>query len=376
MSNSVLMRLLTFALLAGGIWMVVYGGTQLPAYSSFAAPLVFTGAALTLAGLVMAVLLLRDFFRRQDRALLDSPDAIARWQLSSDEVERFRKIDAARAGRLWSLKNRLKLPRNVPPEGITVVVLQKCVGVADRLYHFTMSPFKTLSEVTWNEGDPGFIELSCDLKLSRGSTVDVARIPVPVAARAKAAGAFAYLKAQIAPGRREEMYRKFGIHFEAALQPTDAPHRLAFVNKYVFVGIGAFFVIAFAVIGLGAYFSGRPSEGSVDPAAERVVVACTPEETDRISSFFFLGHLEGDRGQAVERARTSLSTGCMAFFNRVLAAADAGVTIPLLSGYAMYDRSIDTIEVEDTIRCDPTSCVLPTYLLTPPAAERNLIGEK
>lgn len=344
-----------FALIVGGVGIMLLGSL----FESFGPIFWAPGLLLALAGLVS---LLPLWLRRQDRKdalALQSGDAIARWHVSRQDMERFRAIDAARGGRLRSLKNRLKLPATVPPDGISVVVGDKSLAVGDRLWRFKTWQFNELGDVSWHEGNPGFIELSSELQLSKGSTVQAARVPAPDAARTEAARAFAHLSA-IAEPHRDEMHRKFGFHFHAAMQPTDAPLRR--VNRFVLAAVIAFFPTVFAIVWLRAYLSRPPAP----PQTE--VVACKPKETERINNLFepaFVG-VESENTKSgpelVREARVvraSLSAPCAQFLDRLVAAANAGVKIPDLSGYAMHDPRTGVIAVPTRIECDATSCVRP-----------------
>jgi len=347
------------ALMVGGAGLMLLGIIFSGSGGTFGPILLAPGLLLVVASLVSLLFLWIGRQDRKDALALQSADAIARWHVSQQEFERFRALDAARGGRLLSLKNRLKLPPTVPPEGISVVVGDKSLAVGDRLWRFKTWQFHELGDVSWYEGDPGFFELSSELQLAKGSTAQAVRVPVPVAARTEAAPAFAHLRA-IAEPHRDEMHRKFGFHFYAARQPTDAPLRP--VNRFAQLAVIAFLTTVFAIV----WFRTHPSRPPPPPQIE--VVACTPKETDRINNLFepaFVGVEEQNTKSGPElvrdakAVRASLSAPCAQFLDRLVAAANAGVKIPDLSGYAMQDPRTGVIAVPTRIECDVSSCVRP-----------------
>ena len=159
----------------------------------------------------------------------------------------FRKIDAARAGRLWSLKNFLKFPDPVPPEGFPIVIGEKSLLFADRLYQHGLAEFGDAGEVSLQEGHPGFLEISTYLETTKAPLINVLRIPVPAAASEPAARAFAHLQNQVTPYSRKRLRSTFGAHFEAADQATDAPHRLQRRRKVLIP------VLALLILGMAGF---------------------------------------------------------------------------------------------------------------------------
>lgn len=238
--------LLWLAVLAAGIALFAYGGTM-DMRSPMAMPLVYAGALVALLGLVMLVISWRASRRRAYAAAVQSTDAVARWQVYRSDMEAFRRVDAARAGRLWSLKNLLKFPEPVPAEGFPIVIGEKSLLFGDKLYQYGLEEFGDAGEVFLQEGHPGFLEISCYLKTTKAPLINVLRIPVPAAAREAAARAFAHLQSQVKPHDRERLRSTFGAHFEAAEQATDAPHRLQRRRKIVLP------LIALLCLALGAF---------------------------------------------------------------------------------------------------------------------------
>lgn len=230
---------ISLAVLAAGIASFLYGGTM-DMREPMAEPLVFAGIGLALAALVMLFVAWRASRRRAYSAAVQSTDAVARWQVYPSDMEAFRALDQARAGRLWSLKNFLKFPHPVPLEGFPIVVGEKSLLFGDKLYRYGLEEFGDAGEIYLHEGQPGFLEISSYLKTTKAPLINVLRIPVPAAARDQAARAFAHLQSQIKPHDRERLRSTFGAHFEAAEQATDAPHRLQRRRKIVLPLIALF----------------------------------------------------------------------------------------------------------------------------------------
>jgi hypothetical protein len=238
---------LALFVVAAGVALFFYGGTS-QASDPMALPLVVVGGATVLAGLVLIVLAWRAWRRRLYAAAIAATDAVARWQIHQTDMDAFDAVDRARAGRLWSLANALKLADSVPPEGLPVVIGEKSILIGEDLYEHGMIHWGEPGEVSWHEGNPGFIEISCLLKTTKAPLIHVLRIPVPASARVEGARAFAHLHAQIGARERQNIYARFPDHFEAVAQVADTPHRLQARRKYVFAGLGLFFALLLAII--------------------------------------------------------------------------------------------------------------------------------
>ena len=172
--------LLALLAIAAGIGLFFFGGTM-NGSDPLALPLVVAGGVAVLAGIVMLIFAWRGSSRRAYAQALAAPDAIARWQVYPSDMEAFRTVDAARAGRLWSLKNSLKLPGSVPPEGFPVIVGRESLLVANKLYRNGIKHYGPPGDVSWHEGEPGFIEITSELPTTKTPRVVVLRIPVPTA---------------------------------------------------------------------------------------------------------------------------------------------------------------------------------------------------
>jgi hypothetical protein len=239
--------LLSLLVIAAGIGLFFYGGTM-NGSDPLALPLVVAGGVLALAGIVMLIFAWRGSDRRAYAQALAAPDTIARWQVYPSDMEAFRAVDAARAGRLWSLKNSLKLPGSVPPEGFPIVVGPESLVVADKLYRFGIKSFGPPGDVTWHEGEPGFIEVTSELPTTKTPRVVVMRIPVPASARHDAAAAFAHFDGRVSPQARQRIHSRFPSHFEAVRQTDDSPHRLKRRGRIVLPLIGLFCLAMLIII--------------------------------------------------------------------------------------------------------------------------------
>ncbi|MEA3041339.1 MAG: hypothetical protein QOC65_828 [Sphingomonadales bacterium] len=244
MRTFVLSPLLWLAAIAAGIGVSLYGGS-LQGDDPMAPILFIGGGGVAVVALVMLVISWRAGRRRSYAAAVHSADAVARWQVYPSDQEAFRAVDAARSGRLWSLKNALALPDRPPPEGYPVVVGHESLLVGDRLYDRGAHEFGTPGEVVYQQGTPGFIEISCLLKTTKAPLIQVLRFPVPASAEMEAARAHAHLAAQVRAEDRDRIRGTFPDHFEAADQRDDSPHRLQQRRKWLLPLI-ALFILAMA----------------------------------------------------------------------------------------------------------------------------------
>lgn len=242
MRATILSGWLWLGVLLAGIGLSAYGGT-LPGNDPMAPILFFAGIGVATLALAMLIVVWRASRGRSYAAAVQSTDAIARWQVYPSDHQGFLVADAARAGRLWSLKNKLKLPGDVPLEGYPVVIGEESLLVGEKLYAHGLQEFGTPGEVVLHEGHPGFIEVSCRLETTKAPLIVVLRMPVPAAAREAAARGAAHLTAQVRPHDRERIYRTFGDHFEAAGQADDSPHRMQRRRKVV-LPLVALFIVA------------------------------------------------------------------------------------------------------------------------------------
>lgn len=247
------------AVLAAGIALFFYGATM-NVREPMAMPLVYAGPAVALVGLIMLIVTWRASRRRAYADAVGASDAVARWQVYPSDMEAFRSVDAARAGRLWSLKNFLKLPDPAPPEGYPVVVGETSLLIGDKLHDYGLEELGTTGEVTIHEGNPGFIEIHSMLQTAKQPLILVRRIPVPAGAGEEAAKAFTHLAAQVKPEDRARVRSRFAAHFEAADQATDAPHRLQRRRKVVIPLLALFFLAMLAFI---LYSAMRPGPSLV-----------------------------------------------------------------------------------------------------------------
>ncbi|HST36231.1 MAG TPA: hypothetical protein VLK25_06340 [Allosphingosinicella sp.] len=239
---------LWLGVVAGGVALFFYGGTM-DARAALAMPLVCAGGVLVLAGLAMLVVVWRSSRATAYVTAAQSPDAIARWQVSSQDMEAFRRLDSARAGRLWSLANSLSFPSNVPPEGFPVIFGERSLVIGDRLYDFGIGHFGTPGEMILLPGQPGFLEIHSFMEVNRRrSHIAVLRVPVPAAARGEAETVLAHFQTTIAPSARAHIHRWFAAHFEAVAQAEDIPHRLQRRRKWLIPALIVFCLAMLAIV--------------------------------------------------------------------------------------------------------------------------------
>jgi hypothetical protein len=175
------------------------------------------GAAITLAGLVMAVLCY--LVLRKRNQLASGVDLLARWRVGMLDWAAFRRRDAARDALFPSLRNRLRLPAELPPEGMEIRVGPDALLVGDACYGLGvgfMPARGTLVDVSWVEGQPGMLEFVGHIRGKNTSKLTVARIPVPAASRAEADRLLDHFRQAIDPRRREGAHARFPLHFQAA----------------------------------------------------------------------------------------------------------------------------------------------------------------
>jgi hypothetical protein len=235
--------LIWLAVLAVGVSVFFYGGTM-DIRSPMAEPLVYAGILVALVALTMLIVTWRASRHRAYARAVQSGDAIARWQVYPSDMAAFRIVDKARAGRLWSLKNTLRFPEPVPPEGFPIVIGETSLLFGDKLYQHGLKSFGDPGEVLLQEGTPGFLEMSCYLTTATKVVprIVVLRIPVPAAVHEEAVRAYAHLVGQVKPYHRAQLHSRFASHFEAVRQKTDAPHRLQRRRK-VLIPILAVFIL-------------------------------------------------------------------------------------------------------------------------------------
>ena len=137
---------------------------------------------------------------------------------------------------------------------------EKSLLFGNKLYQFELEEFGDAGEVVLHEGNPGFLEISSYLKTTKAPLINVLRIPVPAAAREQAVRAHTHIESQISPENRARLHATFGDHFEAAGQPTDAPHRMQRRRKIV-LPLLALFILTLA--GLLAYRMLQPNNSTV-----------------------------------------------------------------------------------------------------------------
>jgi len=175
------------------------------------------GMALSVAGPILAI---RAWLVHRRRAeLRDDIGILARWRVSMLDWAAFRRRDAARDGLIHSLRNRLRLPDELPPEGIDVRVGADAMLIGDVCHGLGVGwqpAGSRLIEVAWVEGTPGMLEFVGYIYRRGGSKLTAARMPVPDQARAEAQRLLDHFQETLDPSRRERIRESFVFHFQAA----------------------------------------------------------------------------------------------------------------------------------------------------------------
>lgn len=175
------------------------------------------GMVLSIAGPMLAIRAWLVFRKRA--ALRDDLGILARWRVGMLDWAAFRRRDAARDSLFHSLRNRLRLPDEVPPEGVDVRVGEDAMLIGDVCYGLGIGwqpAGSRLIEVAWVDGAPGMLEFVGYIYRKGGSKLTTARIPVPDQARGEAQRLLDHFQQTLDPARRERMRNSFEFHFQAA----------------------------------------------------------------------------------------------------------------------------------------------------------------
>jgi hypothetical protein len=171
------------ALLAG-IALIRFGALRQERIGEHMTALVPLALGFTLAPFGF-VFLIQSLLATRGRArLLAGHRAIARWHVYPADWERFRELDARRAGEHHSLVNDLRIRKVTPRDGVEVIVGETSLLV-DHSYH-VLRPggLPALSEVRWLDGPPACLEFALVYPRGRygGSLPLTLRVPVPASA--------------------------------------------------------------------------------------------------------------------------------------------------------------------------------------------------
>ncbi len=123
---------------------------------------------------------------------------IARWHVTPAEWERFRAFDSTRAAQAPELRNELRVRREIPPEGVDVIVGCRQL-IVDRSYHALRAwASPSFRGVNWVSApaDPECLEFSLVYPRGRygGTFTMTLRVPVPAQARADGVRVFEHYR--------------------------------------------------------------------------------------------------------------------------------------------------------------------------------------
>lgn len=172
------------------------------------------GFGLTLGGLVLAAIA---FAVDRKRAELTRGDRlVGHWRVGLLDWDGFRRRDAGRDGLFSSLRNRLRLPAELPPEGMEIRIGPDAMLVGDGCYGLGYFASRgKLVEVALLEGRPAMLEFTTH-QPGKNSRIAVFRVPVPDMARDQARAVVDHFGRTIDPARRDTIRGHFANHFQAA----------------------------------------------------------------------------------------------------------------------------------------------------------------
>jgi len=177
--------------------------------------LAFTALLAVLLGLVLAGIAFAVYRKRE--ALRAGTGLLARWRVGMTDWAAFRRRDAARGTLFHSLRNRLRLPPELPPEGMEIRVGTDALLIGDACYGLGYFASRgKLVDVALVEGEPAMIEFVTHQQGKNHSRLALFRVPVPGSARAEAQTLLAHFAGAIDPKRRDFARTRFAPHFQAA----------------------------------------------------------------------------------------------------------------------------------------------------------------
>ncbi len=130
--------------------------------------------------------------------LMANKNPLARWHVTADEWDRFRAIDAIRAGEHPSLRNDMKFRKQTPPEGVDVIVGRGNI-IVDGSYHRILGRVFNGRDINWLNApaNPECIEFPKSYPRSKGGSLDLTlRVPVPASARAEGVRVFEHYRSR------------------------------------------------------------------------------------------------------------------------------------------------------------------------------------
>ncbi|HTU11986.1 MAG TPA: hypothetical protein VMG08_13935 [Allosphingosinicella sp.] len=175
----------------------------------------FLGFLATLGGLVLAGIAYAVLRKRN--ALRSGTGLLASWRVGMLDWATFRRRDTARDGLFHSLRNRLRLPAALPPEGMEIRIGTDAMLIGDACYGLGYFASRgKLVDIALVEGQPAMLEFVTFQQGKGHSRLAVFRIPSPEGARAEAREVLDHFNATIDPRRRESVRSHYAPHYRAA----------------------------------------------------------------------------------------------------------------------------------------------------------------
>lgn len=198
----------------------------------------FFGFLAILLGLILAAVALT--VRRKYRQLEAGTNVVGRWRVGMFEWAAFRRRDAARDGLFPSLRNRLRLPEELPPEGLEIRIGKDAMLVGDGCYGLGYFASRgKLVDVYLVEGQPPMLEFTTWQQSKNSARLVVFRVPAPGAARTQAQAVLDHFRQAIDPKRRDNARSRFATHFQAATGDAgEAEAARAEYRRHTWRGLG------------------------------------------------------------------------------------------------------------------------------------------
>jgi len=175
----------------------------------------FIGLVATVGGLVFAAIAW--VVHRKRSQLMSGTGVLARWRVGMLDWLAFRRRDAGRDGLFHSLRNRLRLPAELPPEGLEVRIGADAMLVGQACYGLGYFASRgKLVDVSLIDGQPEMLEFTTHQQGKNQSRLVVFRVPVPASARGEAQAVLDHFGRSIDPKRRDGARNHFAPHFQVA----------------------------------------------------------------------------------------------------------------------------------------------------------------
>jgi hypothetical protein len=199
-------------------WVGLFAAKGLPLWDNsrkFWGAMTGLGPGLVIGGLILAAIAFA--VHRKRRELEAGTGVIARWRVTARELEAFHRADVARDALFRSLRNRLRLPVEPPPEGLEIRIGTDAILAGDGCYGLSYFAAKgRLVDVALVDGQPAMLEFTTSRYGDGASWLVVFRLPVPEAARGEVQAVLDHFEKALNPARRERVRGVYATHYQAA----------------------------------------------------------------------------------------------------------------------------------------------------------------